>query len=527
VASSTDLLPGPLPGQVTDRRIHPAVAVADARRAVRDVGHLMHFRAATVRRPAAFVWMLLLFVGLTAAAAVGPNLSESAGSEEGYALDALVLLPAAMAGFLLLAIASAVASGGGRELLSREHAVAFPVSSTTDHLGALLLAPLNIAWLLQAWFVLGATAYALEGKNLLPAQIGMLLWICAATAIGQVVAWSMEAIRRTPRGIVVVRGIGLALVAAAVGVQITGNMGNLLDSLATRRLAIALTDGWSREWFVGVTVELLVFVGAVALGAWPAYLAARRPPRDELRVESGNYAARRLPRSAFAGLVRTDRGSIWRAVPMRRGLAVLAIGPGLVALAGNLTWSQMTILPGLVASGGALLFGVNSWCLDHRGGLWRESLPVSPALVFGARTWVLTEFLMVASFTTIVLAGLRAGLPTAAELSALLCTWIVVVMQVVSAAMRWSSKRPFAVDLRSARATPAPPVVMVGYSTKLAVTTTLTSLIFSGLALADTWQFSVLVAVPFVTWSLVRMLHARDAWIDPVQRARVVTTVAG
>ena len=44
-----------------------------------------------------------------------------------------------------------VASGGGRELLAREHGVAYPVSPTTDHLGALLLAPLNIAWLLQAW----------------------------------------------------------------------------------------------------------------------------------------------------------------------------------------------------------------------------------------------------------------------------------------------------------------------------------------------------------------------------------------
>jgi hypothetical protein len=211
---------------------------------------------------------------------------------------------------------------------------------------------------------------------------------------------------------------------------------------------------------------------------------------------------------------------------MRRGLAVLAVGPGVVALAGDLTWSQMTILPGLVASGGALLFGVNAWCLDNRGSLWRESLPVSPAAVFAARAWVLTEFLLVASLTTMVLAGLRAGPPSPAELAALLCTWVVVVLQVVSSAMRWSSRRPFAVDLRSARATPAPPVVMVGYSTKLAVTTTLTSLIFSGLALVEVWQLSLIVAVPFLTWSLVRMLHARDSWTDPVRRARVVTTVA-
>jgi hypothetical protein len=67
---------------------------------------------------------------------------------------------------------------------------------------------------------------------------------------------------------------------------------------------------------------------------------------------------------------------------------------------------------------------------------------------------------------------------------------------------------------------------MVGYSTKLAVTTTLTSLVFSVLARVDGWEVSVLVAVPFATWSLVRLLHARDTWVDPVSRARVVTTVA-
>ena len=69
--------------------------------------------------------------------------------------------------------------GGGRELLGREQAVAFPVSPTTDHLGALLLAPLNIAWILQAWLLLGSMAYATGRGRLLPAQVGMLLWLAA------------------------------------------------------------------------------------------------------------------------------------------------------------------------------------------------------------------------------------------------------------------------------------------------------------------------------------------------------------
>ena len=215
-------------------------------------------------------------------------------------------------------------------------------------------------------------------------------------------------------------------------------------------------------------------VGAVLIGIVPAHLAARRTARDELRLESETGEPLPMPRTDLLGLIRTDRASVWRTVPMRRGMAVLAIGPGVVAIAGDLQWATMTILPGLVASGGALLFGVNAWCLDGRGALWRESLPIEPRQVFAARTIVLGEFLLVASAITLALASLRAGVPDPSELAALVCTWLVVTVQVVAAALRWSAQRPFAVDLRSARATPAPPVLMVGYSARLAVSTTLT-----------------------------------------------------
>ncbi len=97
-------------------------------------------------------------------------------------------------------------------------------------------------------------------------------------------------------------------------------------------------------------------------------------------------------------------------------------------------------------------------------------------MVFRARTAVLAEWLLSAALVTVVLASLRAGrAERRRRLAALLCCLVVVTAQVVSAAMRWSLRRPFAVDLRSARATPAPPVVMVGYSAQLAISTTLTS----------------------------------------------------
>jgi hypothetical protein len=184
------------------------------------------------------------------------------------------------------------------------------------------------------------------------------------------------------------------------------------------------------------------------------------------------------------------------------------------------------VLPGLVASGGALLYGVNAWCLDARGALWRESLPVSPGTVFGARAYVLAEFLFAASMLTIALAATRAGVPSPSELMALVCTQVVVTLQVVAGALRWSAQRPYAVDLRSARATPAPPLTMVGYSTRLAITTTLTGLVFSGMARVDDWQLSVVVAVPFLCWSTTRLLRTARAWTDPVDRARVVMAVA-
>jgi hypothetical protein len=67
---------------------------------------------------------------------------------------------------------------------------------------------------------------------------------------------------------------------------------------------------------------------------------------------------------------------------------------------------------------------------------------------------------------------------------------------------------------------------MVGYSSRLAISTTVTGLVFSGVARLPDWQVSILIAVPFVAWSSVRLLRARAVWIDPVERARITTTVA-
>ena len=161
------------------------------------------------------------------------------------------------------------------------------------------------------------------------------------------------------------------------------------------------------------------------------------------------------------------------------GCAVLALLPGLVALASGLGWDMLCLMPGLVASGGSLLFGVNAFCLDGRGALWRDSLPVSPRLVFVSRVVVLAEVLLVAIGTTLLMGTLRAGSPSVAQVASVLSAALVVTLQVVSGSLRWSVRRPYAADLRGARATPAPPLVMVGYSTRLALATTVTGLVFA------------------------------------------------
>lgn len=500
--------------------------VAAARRAVADVGHLVRFRAAAVRRRSTFRWGAGLLLVVTVGVAVVPAYVPGAGGS-GRAFDVVLLMPTALAGFLAIGVISAAASGGGRELIGRDPAAIYPISPTTDHLGALLLAPLNIAWLLQAWMLLGSTAYGLgDHLTLVAAQVVVLLWIAAATAVSQAVAWGLEGARRVPHGVVGVRALVVGLLGAVLGLQLSGELISLFDRVPTQTVVIGMVGGFGEQWVRTVLFLVVVLVVAVVVGAIPAHLAARRIPRDELRVETGTFAARKAPLSDLTALIRTDRGSVWRAVPMRRGVAVLAVGPGLVAVIGNLPWSSLTVLPGLVASGGALLFGVNAWCLDGRGALWRESLPVGPGTVFAARAYVLAEFLLAASLATVALAAVRAGMPDATELVALVCTLVVVTVQVVAGSLRWSAKHPFAVDLRSARATPAPPLSMVGYSTRLAISTTLTGLVFSGLSRVPDWRIPLFVAVPFVCWSLFRLIRTYRLWLTPVERARVITTVA-
>jgi hypothetical protein len=502
-------------------------AASEAVRSCRDLGPLIGFRLAGLRgrsRLAAPVAVAVIAL-VTVAVAVVPALAGGSASRR----DVLLLLPSAYLSVLIVSVVSAATSGGGRELLPRDQGVAYPVSPTTDHLGALLMAPLNIAWLLECWAVLGGTSYAVGRHPSLPfALLVVVAWLAAATALAQLVAWAVEWVRRGRHGAAVVRGSGLALLAGAAALAVTDRLVPAFDRSPSVAIAVAVVDVRAGRWGAWLEVVLLLvcLAGAgVVVGAWLAGRVARRPARDEWRVESSRHEPRPHPASDLAALVRTDRASIWRSVPMRRGLVVLTTFPGLVALVGSPRWDMLAVFPGLVASGGALLFGVNSWCLDGRGALWRESLPVSSRLAFVSRALVLLEIMLVAITSTMVLASLRAGAPTTSQVVAVGCAALVVSAQVVSASLRWSVRHPYAVDLRSARATPAPPLVMVGYSARLALVTTLTGLVFNVTGRLP-WAWSLVPAVPLLAWAVLTLLRTAAAWDVPEQRARVVTTVA-
>lgn len=496
-----------------------------------DVVPLIRFRGAGLRgasRIAAGLGLTTIVLLTVLAGWLPAYLPGAAASERSEAIR--MLLPAAYLGVLFLAIVSVVASGGGRELLPREQAVAFPVSPATDHLGALLMAPLNIAWLVQSWVTLGATAYVVgDGWHLAAAQTPVLVWLLAATALAQVAGWAAEWVRRGRYGSWLSKALAAMPLAGAAAVVTTGSFDGLVDGAPTQWVARGVELGAHGSWLGWLVVVcglLVVTLLAVGLGAAGAQRVALRPARDELRLESSTRPPRANPGSDLAALLRIDRVGIWRSVPLRRGFLVLATLPGLGAVAAGLDWEASIILPGLVASAAALLFGVNSWCLDGRGALWRDSLPISPVVAFTSRVFVLLEPVVLAITLTVVLASLRAGAPTGSQLVAMLCAAVVGSLQVVAFSLRWSVRRPFAVDMRSARATPAPPLVMVGYSTRLALSTTLTGLLFTITARVPDWRWSLLLALVLVALSGFKLRRTSTEWADPQIRSRVISTVA-
>ena len=444
-----------------------------------------------------------------------------------------VATPTLYLGFLFLVVIAPLAAGGGYELYPSEQLIAYPIQPRTVFRGTLLLAPANLAWILNVVALIIVTAFAVGPLTFGTARavISVLAFITLVTIAGQTFAWWVVGIRQSRRGRIATWAVaaGLALVVAII---FRLNLAfDALDSSPTKYALLNAVDGYMgryTNWLLGLTVMMAGAAFALAIGSRATAWALRRPG-DHTNRDSSRPVRRREPRrSVLAEFVAIDRRSVWRSLPLRRGIVVLVLLPGLVAALAGMNWQSLVLLPGLVAAGAGLLFGINAFALDASGSTWLSTLPDWPRYAFVAKTWVVAEIALLAVGAALLGGALRAPPPhSAAEVTAAFFAAISCASLVVSTGMRSSLRHPYRADLRGSRDTPAPPGVMALHSVRLAVLTTGISLLFTAATLAGIWWIPILMAVPVLAFSALSLIESERAWEHPHVRAHIVATVSG
>ncbi len=444
----------------------------------------------------------------------------------------VLLMPSAWLFFLVGAVVAAATGAGGRQLLPPDQAVAFPVSPAADHLGAIVTAPLNVAWSVQALTLLALTSWTVGPvAGLWPALLLTVAWIVCCTVLAQGAGWLVELARTTVAGVWAVRLIVVAAGLAAAAVAVTGRVATTLDAAPTRAVVAAALAAGAGMGLVAWAAYLALLAAVTALawlvGARLAALLHRRPALVQMRGESRRWRRRPVAPSPLRANLRVDHAGVWRSAPLRRGIVALGVIPGVAAAASGLTWPMVALLPGLVASGAGLLFGVNAFSLDGPGALWRETLPGPPGTLLAARLLVVAEVCVAGALVALGAAALRAGPPTRHELVVVVAALVATTAQVVAQCARWSVDRPYAAALREARDQPAPPAAMAGYSARLAVSTTGTGILYTVLAGSELTLTTVLLTCAFVFVAGRRLVAVARRWSDHPTRVRVLATVAG
>jgi hypothetical protein len=510
---------------------------------------LLALRWRMVRSPAVRTGLVLLVVfavgllllgALTASAVpLGPKV-DSADPLQGLGRglppdrtdEIAILIPSALLLLLVTSVIGPVAAGGAYELFPFGSLVAFPVTPRTQARVSLLLSPLNVAWYLQLLLLSVATAYAIRGPYGpgLPLLV-LLAFVLLATAVGHCVAWLLVGVRRRRRGRVATRV--LLGVAAVVGIWVvwSGRLTDVLDGSPTRRVVAAqaaAARGEVAAW-LPLTVGLLLAAGACYLLAGTVAGWAMRRPGDHGADGRTTSPLRRraLPASPYRALLAVDRASVWRSVPLRRGIWVMAALPTAAGLLAGLSWPSITLLPPLVASGAVLLFGVNALALDGSGATWLATLPHDPGLVLRAKRRVVLEVTGAAVAIVVVACSVRAPAPpTPAEVVAVLASATCCAALVTTTALHLSVTRPHRAELQGARDTPAPPGSMALYSLRLAGVTTLLGLLFAASAQRQDAVTAVVLGIGLLAWSAWSWRRTRRRWADPAVRSRIVATVS-
>ena len=193
-----------------------------------------------------------------------------------------------------------------------------------------------------------------------------------------------------------------------------------------------------------------------------------------------------------------------------------------------MTWQSLVLVPGLIAAGAGLLFGINAFTLDSTGSVWLSTLPGWASPAYLAKSLVFFEVALAAVLSALVGGSLRAQPPNApSEVTAALMSAVCCAVLVVALGMRSSLRHPHRADLKGPRDTPATPGVMAAQSMKFAIVTTFTSLYFAVLALSGEWWLPLVGALPVLLLSVLHWYRTGLAWSHPHVRASVVLTVAG
>jgi hypothetical protein len=490
---------------------------------------LVGLRWRMVRSPRARAGLIGLLVALLVLLAGGVAVGQSLpGSVE---LRRIILLtPTFFVVFAVLTVVAPLVAGGGNELYPEGQLVAYPIEPRTVYAGSLLVAPLNLAWITQVIVLFTTTAIVAEQD----AKVGLALlttfaFVVTCTVVGQSIAWAVVGLRQRVRGRNVSRLLAGALFVASLVVFTTGHTRDVLDASPTERVVLAASAGSQGRygrWATTTAVLVLIAYVAARLGRLACAWAVRRTApvgRPELKP-----VERRGPRRGrLAELTAVDRASVWRSTSLRRGTLVLAVLPGSVSMLAHPTWSSLALLPGLVAAGAGLLFGVNAFCLDGSGAMFVASQPHDPRDTLVAKLLVTMQTCLAAVVLAVTLAATQVRhAPSAAELVAVLGSVVGSSLLVVAACGRMSVGSPHKADLRGPRDTPAPPATMAIYSMRLALGTTWAGLAFAGAGGSGSVVAALAACVAVLCVGTRSLLRTLERWSSPLQRAHVVTTVS-
>ena len=454
----------------------------------------------------------------------------------GGALDAptlataIELAPATFLGFGALAVIAPLTAGGGNEVVPPDQLVGFPIRPGTQFFGGLLLAPLNLVWVVQLLVLAALTSYLTLGGSVLRGGLTTAAYVACLTVLGQALAWLVVGLRQTRLGRRLVTAAGVAMLVGAVVIVRTGHGDSVLDGSPTRTVVggvIAGGDGHQLRWAVTTGVLLTTALVGLWLGARTCAWTLRRPGDAGLSRHTAPVRRRAAKGGQLRELIAVDRASVWRAPALRRGGLVLAILPGLIAAGTAVPWESMIVLPGLVAAGAGLLFGVNAFCLDGSGAVWVASLPHDPRLVARAKAIVLTETVLAAVVIAAVAGSLRSpGTPTSAQVAAIVASGLACTATVVAGGLRMSVRRPHRADLRGPRDAVAPPGALALASARLALPTAVVGILLGSASQLGLWWWPPLLALPILLLALLSVLRSLRRYGDPWTRARIVQVVA-